>query len=484
MKQKNLSVLKPVLSVLMAVLICVLTLTACSNELTDGAQTSTAEEIGGEALDESRISELVKMAFSVTGMWLDGSTSCDFASPEEIRPEGMLNCFYSFADEEKFHDEATGSCRFTADDVNAFINENFYNAYFDPAKITLSDDAFQPEADGFTFVKSGFMGHDNIKQSVLISEISPDEDDSDKIRVKFALGTLDAPETPSGDEYVLTLYRNAGKYRIYSLKSAAPTVNYTYYSQEQLDFWSSDCGKNAQERLCGDYTLVVKDCGDGNVLYMNGLGVYVKAPGEEVRHIVDAPFVYPPRAYLSDGKITVPADNGELGAGCIIGNFPYDFVYDLSTGEGHNEMRAIGGESSCQHTVHAGGVTDGHFGNVKIADGAAEIYFNIDFEKQGGSDFSFPGVDYIYDSHSRTAALYFSCVHCDEAAAALAALEQLEGVSDVRYEEYISEGEYPEPFGTKLSFRLDEGCLLYGEAFASSDSKSTDHYRLWTEKAD
>ena len=473
MKKKILSVL----TVLMAVLMCVLTLCACSNEHTDGAQTSTAEEIIGE----SRADELIKMAFSVTGMWLDGSTSRDFALPEEIRPEGMLNCFYNFADEKRFYDSATGSYRFTADDVNAFVNENFYNAYFDPAKITLADGAFQPEADGFTFVKSVFSGHDNIKQSVLISEISPDYD-FDKIRVKFALGELDAPETPSDDKYVLTLYRDAGKYRIYSLESDAPTVNYTYYSQEQLDFWSSDCGKSAQERLCGDYTLVVKDYG-GVVLYMNGLGVYAKASGKEVQHIIDAPFVYPPRAYFSDGKITVPADDGELGAGCIIGNFPYDFVYDLSAGEGHIEMRAIGGERSCQHTVHAGGVTDGHFGEVKITDGAAEIYFDIDFTKQGGADFSFPGVDYIYDSHSRTAVFYFGCVRCDEAAAALAALEQLEGVSDVRYEEYASADEYSVAFGTKLSFRLDEGCLLYGEVFASGDSKPTDHYRLWTEKA-
>ncbi len=475
MKKKILSVL----TVLMAVLMCVLTLCACSNEHADGAQMSTA----AETIDESRANELVKMAFSVTGMWLDGSTSHNFASPEEIRPEGMLNCFYNFADEDKFYDEATGSYRFTADDVNAFIGENFHHAHFDPAEITLSDGAFQPEADGFTFVKPTFLGHDGIKQSVLISEISPDEADSDKIRVKFALGELDAPETPSGDEYVLTLYHDAGKYRIYSLESAAPTADYTYYSQEQLDFWSSDCGKSVQERLSGDYTLVVKNYGDGNVLYMNGLGVYAKVPGKEVQCIVDAPFVYPPRAYFADGKVTVPADDGELGAGCVINNFPYDFVYDLSTGEGHKEMRAIGGERSCQHMVHAGGVTDGHFGEVKIADGAAEIYFDIDFEKQGGADFSFPGADYIYDSHSRTATFYFGGVHCGEAAAALSAIEQLEGVSAVRYEEYTSADEYSVAFGTKLSFRLSEGYLLYGEVFASGDSKPTDHYRIWTEKA-
>lgn len=471
MKKKILSVL----TVLMAVLMCVLTLSACSNEHEDGAHLSTADE----NLDESHANELVKMAFSVTGMWLDGSTSRDFASPEEIRPEGMLNCFYNFAGEEKFYDSTAGSCRFTADDVNTFMDENFHHAYFDPAKITLADSAFQPEEDGFTFVKPGFLGHDGIKQSVLISEISPDEGDSDKIRVKFSLGELNAPETPSGNEYVLTLYRDAGKYRIYSLESAAPTADYTYYSQEQLDFWSSDCGKSVQERLCRDYTLVVKDYGDGNVLYMNGLGVYAKVPGKEVQCIVDAPFVYPPRAYLADGKVTVPADDGTLGAGYVIGNFPYDFIYDLSTGEGHNEMRAIGGDFSCQHTVHAGGVTDGRFGGVKIADGAAEIYFDIDFAKQGGADFSFPGADYIYDRHSRTATLYFDCVRCDEVAAALSALEQLEGVSDVRYEEYAAE-ERSEPFGTKLSFHLDEGYLLYGEVFASGDSKPTDHYRLWT----
>ena len=97
MKRKILSVL----SVLMAVLMSTAVLTACSNSGKDGAQASTAEKENSRIPDESRIKELVEMAFSVTGMWLDNSTSRDFAAPCDIRPEGMLNSFYSFANGEK-----------------------------------------------------------------------------------------------------------------------------------------------------------------------------------------------------------------------------------------------------------------------------------------------------------------------------------------------------------------------------------------------
>ena len=476
MRRKILSVL----SVLITVLICVLMISACSNVGEGGAQTSTAEQTGEEILDESRIKELVEMAFSVTGMWLDNSTYRDFAAPCDIRPEGMLNCFYNFADGEKFYDAASQSYRFTAADVNAFIGKNFYLARFDPAEITLSDSAFQPEADGFTFVKPAFLGHDGIKQSVLISEITPDENDTHKTRISFSLGMLDAPETPSGDGYVLTLYSDSGKYLIYSLETDSAKAA-ACFSQEQLDFWSSDCGKSVQKRLGGDYSLVVRKYSDGTVLYTNTLGVYVKTPEGEVKCVVDAPFVYPPHAFFSDGKVTVPADDGTLGAGYGINNFPYDFVYDISTGEGHAKVRAIGGANSEHYIIHTGGVTDGHFGDVKVEDGAAEIYFSIDFAKQGDAEFCFPSVDYLYDGHTRTATLYFSGVRCDKAAAALKTLERLDGVSGVQYEEYSSDEKNSEPLGTKLSFCLDEGYLLYGEVFAFGDSSSADHYRFWTE---
>ncbi len=472
--------MKKILFVLITVLICVLMVSACSNSGRDGAQASTAEKENGRIPDESRAKELAEMAFSVTGMWLDNSTSRDFAAPGDIRPEGMLNCFYSFANGERFYDAESKSYRFTADDVNAFIGKNFYLARFDPAEITLPDSAFQPEADGFTFVKSGFLGHDGIKQSVLISEITPDENDTHKTRISFSLGMLDAPETPSGDSYMLTLCSDLGEYLIYSLETAYAESG-DCFSREQLDFWSSDCGKSVQQRLDGDYSLVVRKYSDGTVLYINTLGVYVKAPGGEVQCVVDAPFVYPPRAYFSDGKVTVPADDGALGAGYGINNFPYDFVYDISTGEGHAEMRAIGGADSEHYIIHTSGITDGHFGDVKVEDGAAEIYFSIDFAKQGDAEFCFPSVDYLYDGHTRTATLYFSGVRCDKAAAALKTLERLDGVSGVQYEEYSSDEKNSEPLGTKLSFCLDEGYLLYGEVFAFGNSSSADHYRFWTE---
>lgn len=470
---------KKILFVLITVLICVLMISACSNSGRDGAQASTAEKENGRIPDESRIKELVEMAFSVTGMWLDNSTSRDFSAPCDIRPEGMLNCFYNFADGERFYDAESKSYRFTADDVNAFIGKNFYLARFDPAKITLPDSAFQPEADGSTFVKPAFLGHDGVKQSVLISEITPDENDTHKTRISFSLGMLDAPETPSGDSYMLTLCSDSGEYLIYSLETDSAKA--ACFSQEQLDFWSSDCGKSVQKRLGGDYSLVVRKYSDGTVLYTNTLGVYVKTPEGEVKCVVDAPFVYPPRAYFSDGKVTVPADDGALGAGYSINNFPYDFVYDISTGEGHAEVRAIGGADSEHYVIHTGGVTDGHFGDVKVEDGAAEIYFSIDFAKQGDAEFCFPSVDYLYDGHTRTATLYFSCVRCDKAAAALKTLERLDGVSGVQYEEYSSDEKNSDPLGTKLSFCLDEGYLLYGEVFAFGDSSSADHYRFWTE---
>ena len=55
-----------------------------------------------------------------------------------------------------------------------------------------------------------------------------------------------------------------------------------------------------------------------------------------------------------------------------------------------------------------------------------------------------------------------------------------ESVSGVQYEEYSSDKKNSEPLGTKLSFCLDEGYLLYGKVFAFGDSSSADHYRFWT----
>ena len=264
-------------------------------------------------------------------------------------------------------------------------------------------------------------------------------------------------------------------------ESSAQKENYTFYTQEQLDFWNSDCGKTILSWNNGEnYNLFYRKYDNDTVLYLADDGVYVKTPAGEIKEIitqVNVPFDY---ILVSDNKITVPFDSGNYLYG--VGNFPYNFVYDISTGESSIKMRPIGGESSLQHQIFSGGLTDGHFGKAKFDDNSAEIYFDIDFPAQKNeSDFYFPQIDYIYDSHTRTAVFYIGCVHCDEAAAALETLEQLEGISNVRYEAFFSADEAV-PFGTKLTLSLDDGYFLFGEVFAGYESDSADRFRLWTLK--
>ena len=125
MKRKILSVL----SVLMAVILSTAAFSTCS-KTPAGAENSggSGESVSENNYDMDRINELIHMAFSVNGMQISNSTNFCFESPDDIKPEGFFNCFYSFADPEKFYRKTSEHFVFTVDDIQNFINENFYNA--------------------------------------------------------------------------------------------------------------------------------------------------------------------------------------------------------------------------------------------------------------------------------------------------------------------------------------------------------------------
>lgn len=154
------------------------------------------------------------MAFSVNCRQFDSDTDFCFNSLDDIKSEGLLNCFYSFEDAEKFYDVSTEKYIFTADDVQDFLDKNFYNANFHPDEIDSAYDIYMPENDGYTYIKLGFCGFDGIKQSTIINDIV---ENGEMIEVFFALGELENPDSTTDSTYVLTMLKADGNYLIYRL---------------------------------------------------------------------------------------------------------------------------------------------------------------------------------------------------------------------------------------------------------------------------
>ena len=211
MKRKILSVL----GVLMAVILSTAAFSACS-KTPAGAENSggSGESVSENNYDMDRINELIHMAFSVNGMQISNNTNFCFESPDDIKPEGFFNCFYSFADPEKFYRKTSEHFVFTVDDIQNFINENFYNASFVPDDIESLWDTYQPESDGYTYIKSGFCGLDSIKSNITILKIT--ENDSE-MKITFCLDSFDHSSLSAQTQYILTVYKNEGNDLIYSL---------------------------------------------------------------------------------------------------------------------------------------------------------------------------------------------------------------------------------------------------------------------------
>ena len=228
-----------IFSLLIAVLMSTAVLTSCSKapagaESSGGSSDNLSTEQGSEPsasgaqsgesgaqngaqnenYDTDRIDELIRIAFSVSGIQISGSTNFCFTSPDDIKPEGFMNCFYSFEGADRFYDKASEKFVFTTDDVQNFLNKNFYNAVFHPKKISSSLDVYAPENDGYTYVKSEFCGLDSIKQNIIISEIT---ESGEFVKATFALGELDNPESAVPPYYVLTVRKSGENYLICSL---------------------------------------------------------------------------------------------------------------------------------------------------------------------------------------------------------------------------------------------------------------------------
>ena len=213
MKRKILSVL----SVLTAVLMSTAALSACNKAPAgDNSSGGSGESVSENNYDMDRINELIRMAFSVNGMQISNSTNFCFENPNDIKPEGFFNCFYSFADPEKFYNKTSEHFVFTVDDIQNFINENFYNASFVPDDIESLWDTYQPESDGYTYIKSGFCGLDSIKSNITILKITENDH---KEKITFCLDSLDHSSFSASvqTQYILTVYKSEGNDLIYSL---------------------------------------------------------------------------------------------------------------------------------------------------------------------------------------------------------------------------------------------------------------------------
>lgn len=185
-----------------------------SESAAESGESEEQSSAQSEIYDTIRIDELICMAFSVNGIQISGSANHCFTDTADIKPEGFFNCFYSFADPEKFYDKTSGCYIFTADDIRNFINENFYGVLFNPDGIESLWDVYQPESDGYTYVKSEFCGLDGVKQNIIISEIT---EIGEIVKITFALGELDNPESAVPPYYVLTARKSGENYLIYSL---------------------------------------------------------------------------------------------------------------------------------------------------------------------------------------------------------------------------------------------------------------------------
>ena len=247
-------------------------------------------------------------------------------------------------------------------------------------------------------------------------------------------------------------------------------------TSEQLDFWNSEYGKKMLGwKTSEGYNVYFRNLENGCVLYYCEETVFLKKEDGTFVEIIDQTNVDPNLIGFDNGSISIPFKTGAWRYGN--GNFPYSLIYDIETGNSYKEMWELN-IASRHHSVAGAYPIDGKFADVKVDGNVAEIYFDIDLEKQtAGLDNYFPKIDFFYNEYNNTAYYYLNGISPDFEK--ISALEKIEGIENPEAKPF--ESDYGVP-GTVISFVVKDGYKLYSENFKDFETSPEDHLKIWIEK--
>lgn len=243
-------------------------------------------------------------------------------------------------------------------------------------------------------------------------------------------------------------------------------------TQEQLDFWNSECGKDILKRKSSPgYNVYFRNLENGCILYYCESAVYVKKSDGEFIEIIDQINIHPEYIYYKNDCLYIPFESGSWRGG--IGNFPYNYVYNIKEAASHKKMRQLN-YISMHHRVIGSKPIEGGFGNIVVEENCANIYFNIDLEKQTtGLDNYFPQIDFFYNEYNQTAYFYINGIIND--IEKINALEKIEGIEQLNVNVFENQNIIS---GTVISFVVEEGYELYGEVFAGFETSTEDYFAI------
>lgn len=247
-------------------------------------------------------------------------------------------------------------------------------------------------------------------------------------------------------------------------------------TQEEVDFWDSKYGEDILKwKSDPGYNIYFRNLENGCILYYCEGAVYVKKIDGEIVEIIDQININPEYIYFRDNCLSIPFESGSWRYG--IGNFPYNYVYDIEEEKSHKEMWQLN-DISRFHRVIGSKPVDGEVNNVIVNENSANIYFSINLEKQiAGLDNYFPQIDFFYNEYNQTAYFYISGIIND--IEKINALEKIEGVEQLNVEVFEDRGIVS---GTLISFVIKKEYELYGEVFAGFETSPDDYFKIWIVK--
>lgn len=243
-------------------------------------------------------------------------------------------------------------------------------------------------------------------------------------------------------------------------------------TQEQLDFWNSEYGRDILKwKSSPGYNVYFRNLENGCILYYCEGAVYVNKVDGEIVEIIDQININPEYIYFRDNCLSIPFESGSWRYG--IGNFPYNYVYDIEKEISHKEMWQLN-DISMHHRVIGSKPIEGGFGNIVVEENCANIYFSINPEKQiAGLDNYFPQIDFFYNEYNQTAYFYINGIIND--IEKINALEKIEGVEQLNVEAFEARDIVS---GTLISFVIKKEYELYGEIFADFETSTEDYFSI------
>lgn len=245
-------------------------------------------------------------------------------------------------------------------------------------------------------------------------------------------------------------------------------------TENQLYFWKSEYGKGILD-WCDEPNLYIKVLNKDLILYYCEGAVYIKTENGIIDEVIDQISINPELIRFDGSKLYIPFESGIWGYG--IGNFPYSYVYDIQNCTSYKKMWALN-TTSGYHCVIGATPEEGKIGIVEVHENCADIYFDIDLEKQtNGLDNYFPRINFFYNDYNKTAYYYINGINPD--IEKIKALEKIEGLEQIKSCAFETEDGFS---GTIISFVVKNEYTLYSEIITGFETTPADHLSIWVVK--